>query len=82
MSELLLGDNDFRSIQNAELVFDSDTTNYTIPIAIYDNPIKESSRKTFSVQLSLMSGVRTRLSPSFMNINITDDDIAPGRMTV
>lgn len=45
-----------------------------MPIEIYDNVIKEKS-KTFDVQLNLISGVRTRLTPSVMKVTITEDDV-------
>ena len=54
--------------------FDGERTEHKVIVAIYDNSIREES-KTFSVQLKLLSGVRTRLMPSSMTITITEDDI-------
>ena len=73
------GDKDFESIQST-LVFDGDHLEHKIPIAIYDNSIRETV-KTFSVQLSLISGVRTRLMPSAMNVIIEEDDAVNGTYT-
>jgi hypothetical protein len=72
LSRTAIGDKDFESIQST-LVFDGDHLEHKVPIAIYDNSIRETV-KTFSVQLSLISGVRTRLMPSAMNVIIEEDD--------
>ena len=73
------GNQDFESIQDRILVFDREIDSIVVPIAIYDNPIYETITKTFSVQLSLLSGVRTRLTPSVMTVTISEDDLLSGK---
>ena len=72
------GDKHFESIQSRRLIFDGDHLAYKVPIAIYDNSLREIS-KTFSVQLSLISGVRTHLMPSAMDVTIEEDDAINGK---
>ena len=72
------GDKDFESIQSRTLIFDGDHLEYNVPIAIYDNFLRETSKR-FSVQLSLISGVRTRLMPSAMDVTIQEDDAVNGK---
>ena len=68
------GGKDFERIDNKILVFDQNSMEHKVPIEIYDNVIDEES-KEFNVQLNLISGVRTRLTPSVMTVTITEDDI-------
>lgn len=72
------GDRDFERIQSRRLMFDGDHLEHKVPIEIYDNSLSEIS-KTFSVQLSLISGVRTRLMPSAMDVTIEEDDAVNGK---
>ena len=60
-------------------MFDGDHVEHEVPIAIYDNSIRETVKKTFSVQLSLISAVRTHLMPSAMDVTIEEDDAVNGK---
>ena len=60
-------------------MFDGDHREHKVQIAIYDNFIRETVKKLFSVQLSLISGVRTRLNPSAMDVTIEEDDAINGK---
>ena len=73
------GGKDFESIQNRRLVFTGDHREHKVQIAIYDNSIRDTIKKLFSVQLSLISGVRTRLMPSAMNVTIEEDNAINGK---
>ena len=58
-------------------MFDDEDDEHVISIALYNNFNKDSTPKSFSVQLSLLSGVRTRLTPSAMTVTIVDDEPLP-----
>ena len=58
--------------------FDGDVTEHRLSINIYDNMIYEGD-KSFGIQLYLVSGTGTLISPSAMVITITEDDQPPSK---
>ena len=58
--------------------FDGDVTQHRLSINIYDNMIYEGD-KSFGIQLYLVSGTGTLISPSAMVITITEDDQPPSK---
>lgn len=71
------GGRDFNSISDMRLEFSEDVIEHSVSIDIYDNMIYEGDR-SFSVQLYLVSGTRTLVSPSAAVITIMEDDQPSG----
>ena len=58
------------------------TDSEEVLIQILDDPLYEDTTEMFTVIASLEDGVfgnRVRLIPSFIDINIEDNDVLPGR---
>ena len=73
------GDKDFEGIHNRQLVFDEEHIEHKVQIVLFDNIIRETIKKIFSVHLSLLSGVRTHLMASAIDVTIAEDDGVHGK---
>ena len=60
-------------------MFDEEHVEHKVQIVLFDNIIRETIKKIFSVHLSLISGNRTHLMTSTIDVTIAEDDGINGK---
>ena len=78
MNLISTGGKDFEVVKDMRIDFHPNVTERVVMINIFDNMVYEGN-KLFGVQLNLVSGVRTHISPSTVTVDITEDDQQPSK---